>query len=64
MHSAELWAYYQSNIAPVVAQMDSMIAAAQTIVDAVEAVERAAPGTFGVQISSVAKTETDPIDPQ
>lgn len=47
-HDEALWQYYQSNIAPVAEQMDTLITAAQTIVGIMEAVESAAPGTFGI----------------
>lgn len=49
-----LWAYYQSNIAPVAAQMANMIAAGEAIVGIMEAVELAAPGTFGIEVSAPA----------
>jgi hypothetical protein len=45
-----LWNYYLSNIAPVAAQMADMIAAATAIVGIMEAVEQAAPGTFGIEV--------------
>lgn len=49
-----LWAYYQSNIAPVAAQMADLIAAGTAIVQIMEAVELAAPGTFGIEVSAAA----------
>ena len=49
-----LWAYYQSNIAPVAAQMSDMIAAGEAIVGIMQAVELAAPGTFGIAVSAAA----------
>ena len=46
-----LWSYYQSNIEPVAAQMSDMIAAGESIVGIMRAVELAAPGTFGIEIT-------------
>lgn len=51
LHDPELWKYYQSNIAPVALQMADMIAAATAITQIMEAVERVAPGTFGIAVS-------------
>ena len=49
-YDAALWAYYQSNIQPVAAQMSDMIAAAEAITQIMETVERVAPGTFGIAV--------------
>ena len=44
-----LWQYYLSNIQPIAAQQAEMIAAANFIVGIMQAVEQAAPGTFGIE---------------
>lgn len=45
-----LWAYYQDNIAPIADVQAQMMAGAEAIVTAMESVEQAAPGTFGIEI--------------
>lgn len=52
-YDPELWAYYQSNIAPIAAVQDGMMQGAQQIVDAMQVVELAAPGTFGIELPTV-----------
>lgn len=54
LYDPELWAYYDQTIAPVAAVQEGMMAGAQQIVSAMEAVERAAPGTFGIEVEVVA----------
>lgn len=49
LYDPELWSYYQQTIAPVAAQQQAMLDAATAIVAGMEAVERAAPGTFGIE---------------
>lgn len=53
LHDAELWDYYLQTIAPIAAVQEGMMAGAQQIVSAMEAVERAAPGTFGIEVPEV-----------
>jgi hypothetical protein len=53
LHDAELWDYYLKTIAPIAAVQEGMMAGAQQIVSAMEAVERAAPGTFGIEVPEV-----------
>lgn len=48
LYNAEIWAYYQAQIEPIAAYQAQMIAAAQGIVSGLEAIEAAAPGTFGI----------------
>lgn len=62
-HDPALWSYYQSNIAPVAAQLSDMIAAATTIVGIMEAVELAAPGTFGIQVSASQSSDSGELEP-
>ena len=50
-HDPALWTYYLDNIKPVSMQMADMIAAATAIVGIMEAVEAAAPGTFGIEVN-------------
>ncbi len=50
-HDPVLWKYYLANIQPIAAQQDTMIAAAQTIVQIMATIEIAAPGTFGIEVS-------------
>jgi hypothetical protein len=45
---AALWEYYTKTIAPIADQQEYMIAAAQTIVAIMEAVDKAVPDTFGI----------------
>lgn len=47
-YDAELWAYYQKTIQPIAAVQDGMMAGALAIVQAMQGVEQAAPGTFGI----------------
>lgn len=54
LHDPALWNYYLSNIQPIAAQQADMIAAATAIVGIMEAVELAAPGTFGIEASAAA----------
>lgn len=54
LHDPELWQYYLSNIQPIAAQMADLLAAGTTIVQIMEAVELAAPGTFGIEASAAA----------
>ena len=49
-YDAELWAYYQANIAPISAVQDVLMSGAQSIVTAMKMVETAAPGTFGIEL--------------
>ncbi len=49
-YDAELWEYYQQTIAPIADVQDGMMAGAQQIVAAMEAVEAASPGTFGIEL--------------
>ncbi|MBP8293189.1 MAG: hypothetical protein KAX65_10475 [Caldilineaceae bacterium] len=53
-HDPSLWAYYQNNIQPIVTQQADMIAAATAIVEIMQTIERAAPNTFGIQVSEPA----------
>lgn len=48
LHDPALWAYYQANIAPVADVQAQMMTGAEAIVAAMEQVEAAAPGTFGI----------------
>ena len=50
-YDSALWQYYLSNIQPIAAQQADMIAAASAIVGIMEAVELAAPGTFGIEVT-------------
>ena len=49
-HDAQLWAYYQDNIEPLAAHQAAMIDNAAGVVDMLEQVERATPGTFGIEL--------------
>jgi hypothetical protein len=62
LYDAELWEYYQATIAPVAEGQAAMIAAAQAIVGVMEATERAAPGTFGIEapLEPVPEPEPEP----
>lgn len=51
-YNAEIWTYYQAQIEPIAAYQAQMIAAAQGIVDGLEAIEAAAPGTFGITVAA------------
>lgn len=53
-----LWKYYLSNLEPIAAQQATMISAAEAIVQIMEAVELAAPGTFDIEVP--VKPEPDP----
>ena len=57
-HDPSIWEYYLANIQPLAAQQATMISAAEAIVQIMEAVEAAAPGTFGIVVES----ETPVID--
>lgn len=48
LYNEEIWTYYQKQIQPISAVQDGMMAGALAIVHAMEAVEAAAPGTFGI----------------
>lgn len=50
-HDPALWQYYLFNIQPIAAQQADMIYAASTIVAIMQAVELAAPGTFGIEVT-------------
>jgi len=65
-HDAELWDYYLQTIAPIAAVQEGMMAGAQQIVSAMEAVERAAPGTFGIEVAAVVEPEpeAEPVAPE
>jgi hypothetical protein len=45
-----IWSYYLTNIAPIADVQSGMMAGAQAIVSAMEMVESAAPGTFGITL--------------
>lgn len=49
-YNAEIWAYYQQQIQPIAAVQAGMMAGAQAIVHAMQQVEQAAPGTFGIDV--------------
>ena len=49
---AALWAYYLANIKPIADMQATMIDAAQEIVLIMESVEKAAPGTFGIEVAA------------
>lgn len=49
-YDAEIWAYYQQQIEPIAAVQAGMMAGAQAIVHAMQQVEQAAPGTFGIDV--------------
>lgn len=51
-HDAAIWGYYLANIQPIAAQQATMISAAEAIVQIMEAVEAAAPGTFGIEVAA------------
>lgn len=57
LYDAAIWGYYLENIKPIAAQQQAMIDAAQGIVMIMEAVEAAAPGTFGVVPAQVSGFE-------
>ena len=48
LYNAEIWAYYQAQIAPIAAYQAQMISAAEGIVSGLVAIEQTAPGTFGI----------------
>lgn len=48
LYNEEIWTYYQKQIQPIAAVQDGMMAGALAIVQAMESVEAAAPGTFGI----------------
>ena len=50
LYDPELWAYYQTNIAPIAEYQEQMMQAATGIVAIMEGVELAAPGTFGIEL--------------
>lgn len=50
LHDPEIRTYYQKQIQPVKAYQDQMIEAAASIVAIMEAVERTASGTFGIEL--------------
>lgn len=52
LHNEQIWAYYQAQIEPIAAYQSQMIAAAQGIVGGLEAIETAAPGTFGIAVQA------------
>jgi hypothetical protein len=54
LYDPELWQYYLSNISPVADAQADLIAAGTAIVQIMEAVELAAPGTFGIEVSAAA----------
>lgn len=49
LHDPELWAYYLRNIEPIAAYQDAMIESTANIVDIMAAIERATPGTLGIE---------------
>lgn len=57
LYDAQIWAYYQAQIEPIATYQAQMLAAAQGIVSGLEAIEQAAPGTFGI---TVPKAEPQP----
>jgi hypothetical protein len=48
LYEKEIWDYYTTQIAPIATVQDGMMAGAVAIVAAMEQVEAAAPGTFGI----------------
>lgn len=57
LYDAAIWNYYQENLKPIAAQQATMISAAEAIVQIMEAVEMAAPGTFGIEVPAASKEE-------
>lgn len=55
-YDEELWAYYLQTIAPIANVQDDMMTGAQAIVTAMEMVETAAPGTFGIDLPTAEST--------
>lgn len=50
LYDDAIWNYYQENLKPIAAQQATMISAAEAIVQIMEAVEVAAPGTFDIAL--------------
>ncbi len=60
LYDAAIWGYYLANIQPIAAQQATMISAAEAIVQIMEAVEAAAPGTFGIEVSAPVEATPEP----
>ena len=54
LYNEQIWAYYQAQIKPIEAYQSQMMAAAAGIVAGLEALEAAAPGTFGIAVPAKA----------
>ena len=61
LYDEAIWNYYLENLAPIAAQQATMISAATDIVRIMEAVEKAAPGTFGIDVPVKDVAEEKPL---